>query len=414
MDSRVADVQLFQAYLQPRLLGGILALLIPLLIPGLLSAAPQPSGATELDGKVVVGYQGWFGCPGDAGVSGMMHWEGANGSTVEMLPDLSELPKSDQCVLPGANSSPAAAVYSGANPDVIDMHFRWMQQYGIATAALQRFVSVLRAKPRIDFFDHELHEIAASAEKHGRAFFVEYDLSGSSPANTDLIEADWARLVQSGLTASPAYQRVRGRPLVGLWGLGFAGRPWTPETASILIDRMRGQGRSFSVMAGVPAGWRTSRGDGAPDPAWLTLWPKVDVLSPWTVGRFTDDASAARFAQTVMAPDAEWARKAGVIYLPTAFPGFSWSNLHGSTPRNQIPRRCGTFLRTQFNDIQAIGLRTVFVAMFDEVDEGTAIYKTLPHRPEGDFLALDADGCELPSDYYLRVVQEESARLRQH
>ena len=404
-------MQLLKTYLQSRLLGALLTFSITLMISGLLSAAPQPSDAAELDGKVVVGYQGWFGCPGDAGVSGMMHWEGADGPTVEMLPDLSELSKSDQCVV---NSAPGVAVYSGANPDVIDMHFRWMQQYGIATAAVQRFVSVLRAQPRRDYFDHELREIAASAEKHGRAFFVEYDLSGSSPADTDMIAADWARLVQSGLTASPAYQRVRGRPLVGVWGLGFTGRPWTPQTAASLIDRMHGQGRSASVMAGVPAGWRTSDGDGAPDPAWLTLWPKVDVLSPWTVGRFADDASAARFAQTVMAPDAEWARKAGVIYLPTAFPGFSWSNLHhGSTPRNQIPRRCGTFLRTQFNDIQAIGLHTVFVAMFDEVDEGTAIYKTLSHRPEGDFLALDADGCDLPSDYYLRVVQEESARLHQ-
>jgi hypothetical protein len=408
-------VQPSKVHLQSRLFLVVLAFLIALLIPELLSAAPQPSGATELEGKVVVGYQGWFGCPGDAGISGMMHWQGANGPTVEMLPDLSELPKSDQCILPGARGAPGAAVYSGANPDVIDMHFRWMQQYGIATAAVQRFVSVLRAKPRLDYFDHELREIAASAQKHGRAFFVEYDRSGTSASDSAMVSADWAHLVQSGLTASKAYQRVHGRPLVGLWGLGFAGRPWTPETASTLIDRMRGQKRSVSVMAGVPSSWRTNRGDASADPAWLSLWPKVDVLSPWTVGRFSDEASAARFAHDVMTPDAEWARRAGVIYLPTAFPGFSWSNLHqGSSPRNQIPRRCGAFLRAQLNDIQAIGLRTLFVAMFDEVDEGTAIYKTLPHRPEGDFLALDADGCHLSSDYYLRIVQDESARLHQH
>jgi hypothetical protein len=333
-----------------------------------------------------------------------------------MLPDLSELPKSDQCSLPG---SKGAAVYSGSNPHVIDMHFRWMHQYGISTAAVQRFVSVLRNPARLDYFNHELSEIAASAARHGQAFFVEYDLSGSAPADTDMIAADWARLVQSGLTASPAYQRVRGRPLVGLWGLGFAGRAWTPQTAATLIERMRGQGRSLAVMAGVPGDWRTN-GGGA-DPAWLTVWPTLDVLSPWTVGRFGDDASATRFAQAVMAPDAEWARKAGVIYLPTAFPGFSWSNLqrnayhNGATnPRNAIPRRCGAFLRTQFSNIQALGLRTVFVAMFDEVDEGTAIYKTLPHRPEGDFLALDADGCNLPSDYYLQMIRAEAARLRDH
>ncbi len=395
-----------------RVAGRIVVLIAALLDRGGLHAAPVPPDAAELAGKVVAGYQGWFGCPGDAGVAGMMHWRDAKGATVEMLPDLTELPRSDRCAMPGSNGAPGPSVYSGANPAVIDLHFRWMQQYGIATAAVQRFVSVLRTDTRRDYFDRELRAIAASAENHGRGFFVEYDLSGSSPADTDLVAADWARLVQSGLTASPAYQRLRGRPLVGLWGLGFAGRPWTPDAAAVLLDRMRAPAPGASIMAGVPASWRTGRGDAAADPAWLALWPKVDLLSPWTVGRFADDASATKFAHDTMALDAEWARSAGVIYLPTVFPGFSWSNLHhGSSVRNQIPRRCGKFLRTQFANLQALGLPTVFVAMFDEVDEGTAIYKTLPHRPEGDFLALDADGCDLPSDYYLRVVHDEARRL---
>ena len=111
----------------------------------------------------------------------------------------------------------------GANPAVVDLHFRWMQQYGISTAAVQRFAIALRSPAGLDFFNRELREIAADAEKHGRAFFVEYDLSGSSPTDTDMIVADWSRLVQSGLTAYPAYQRVRGRPLIGLWGIGLCG-----------------------------------------------------------------------------------------------------------------------------------------------------------------------------------------------
>ena len=131
------------------------------------------------------------------------------------------------------------------------------------------------------------------------------------------------------------------------------------------------------------------------------------------MGRFKDDAGATTFARETMAPDAAWASTAGVTYLPTAFPGFSWSNLHhGASPRNEIPRQCGAFLQTQLENIRSIGVRTIFIAMFDEVDEGTAIYKTLPHRSAGDFLALDADGCDLPSDWYLRVVHEEAARLK--
>ena len=54
--------------------------------------------------------------------------------------------------------------------------------------------------------------------------------------------------------------------------------------------------------------------------------------------------------------------------------------------------------------------------MFDEVDEGTAIYKLAPTRAQipaqGTFLALDADGESLPADWYLRVTGEIGRMLR--
>ena len=40
-----------------------------------------------------------------------------------------------------------------------------------------------------------------------------------------------------------------------------------------------------------------------------------------------------------------------------------------------IPRRKGEFYWRQFAIFKELGIRTVFVGMFDEVDEGTAIYK---------------------------------------
>jgi hypothetical protein len=57
-----------------------------------------------------------------------------------------------------------------------------------------------------------------------------------------------------------------------------------------------------------------------------------------------------------------------------------------------------------------------FAAMFDEVDEGTALFKTvadrsdLPAQPA--FLALDADGCHLPSDWYLRLTGAATAVVK--
>ena len=48
--------------------------------------------------------------------------------------------------------------------------------------------------------------------------------------------------------------------------------------------------------------------------------------------------------------------------------------------------------------------------MFDEVNEGTAIFKAAWHRKDapdqGYWLTLDADGQELPSDWYLRLAGE--------
>ena len=55
-------------------------------------------------------------------------------------------------------------------------------------------------------------------------------------------------------------------------------------------------------------------------------------------------------------------------------------------------------------------------AMFDEVDEGTAMFKLAPtaaHLPTGaSFVPLDADGHALPSDFYLRVGGAATALLR--
>ncbi len=55
------------------------------------------------------------------------------------------------------------------------------------------------------------------------------------------------------------------------------------------------------------------------------------------------------------------------------------------------------------------------MAQFDEADEGTAIFKataTASQLPaEGNWLALDADGQSLPSDWYLRLAGEAQKML---
>ena len=65
--------------------------------------------------------------------------------------------------------------------------------------------------------------------------------------------------------------------------------------------------------------------------------------------------------------------------MPVIFPGFSWYNLRQNgqgSPKNQIPRMKGEFLWRQCYNAKAAGAEMLKIAMFDEVNEATAMFKT--------------------------------------
>jgi hypothetical protein len=95
--------------------------------------------------------------------------------------------------------------------------------------------------------------------------------------------------------------------------------------------------------------------------------------------------------------------------MPVVFPGFSWRNLKGTD--NGIPRRDGAFLWSQFAAAQRAGARCVFVAMFDEVDEGTQIFKVNGTPPKGEGFTYLSYGA-LPSDHYLWLTGEATRLFR--
>mgnify|MGYP003353822488 FL=1 len=86
------------------------------------------------------------------------------------------------------------------------------------------------------------------------------------------------------------------------------------------------------------------------------------------------------------------------------------------SPSNGIPRKCGAFFWQQSVNALFSGAKTMFVAMFDEVDEGTAMMKMVSRAedlPAGsNLLALDVDGCSLESDFYLRMTGALNNTLR--
>jgi len=79
-------------------------------------------------------------------------------------------------------------------------------------------------------------------------------------------------------------------------------------------------------------------------------------------------------------------------------------------PFDQIPRLQGEFLWFQFVAAKTAGATMIYVAMFDEVDEGTAIFKCTNELPIGPTRFLDFEG--LPGDHYLWLTGQGANLLR--
>jgi hypothetical protein len=168
-------------------------------------------------------------------------------------------------------------------------------------------------------------------------------------------------------------------------------------------------------MGGLPTYWRTLNNDTQTNAAWAAVFRSFDIISPWSVGRYGDNNGADNFRTSLIVPDLAAATSAGREYMPVIFPGFSWTNLN-SGPYNQIPRNGGSFYWRQAYNAILSGCTMIYGAMFDEVDEGTAMFKLAPTRAElpavGNFVPLNIDGFNLPSDWYLRLANEASKMLR--
>lgn len=391
--------------------------------------APPPADvvdANTLDRKIVFGYQGWFACPGDGSpVGGWVHWfrDGVPDeahATIDCWPDVRELDSDElfptNMTLPDGRP---AVVYSAHVRKTVVRHFRWMKENGIDGVLLQRFSSELSDPRFFELRNRVLDNVRAGAEAHGRVFAVMYDISGQVESTLlETLKKDWAFLVdQKNVTGSDRYLRHEGKPLVAIWGLGYADRPGTPAMALELIDWFKNSAPEryrATVLGGVPGDWRTLSGDSKTDPDWARVYRSWDILSPWTVGRYVDENGADDYARRYIQPDMTETAAQGIEYMPVVFPGFSWANLMGG-PLNQIPRLAGRFWWRQVYNASASDVRMIFGAMFDEVDEGTAIYKIAPAKSEipaqGQFLSLDADGRNLPSDWYLRLAGEATRRF---
>src|SRR6202162_5684309 len=88
---------------------------------------------STLTGKLIMGYQGWFNCPGDGTTVGWWHWFTGIDPTVDNLPNAADYPVAEQCVttMLDAGGNPVN-LFSDANPATVETQSAWMQQYGLA------------------------------------------------------------------------------------------------------------------------------------------------------------------------------------------------------------------------------------------------------------------------------------------
>jgi hypothetical protein len=390
------------------------------------------SSQNQLDYKMMMGYQGWFLAPGDGSATNnpWNHWfrggttatPDAVNLTVDMWPDMSEYTDKFNTNMTYANGS-NAQLFSSYSLSTTRKHFEWMSNYNVYGIYLQRFLSAVDVQSSGSFGakNKVLENVMTSATEYNRKFAVMYDVSGVTDATMYAnIVADWEYLVDTyDILNKPEYVKQNGKPVVAIWGIGFKDRGLTTATSQAIIDYFKTNAapkyRAY-VMGGVPEGWRTRSGASETGVGWTAVYNSLDMISPWSVGRYSNNSGADSFKTNNIVPDLAACNTNNKDYMPVIWPGFSWRNLKNET-LNVTPRNGGQFYwRQAYNAVQA-GVKFIYVAMFDEVDEGTAMFKItditakLPIQANDRLVSLDIDGVNLPSDWYLKLADQTQKML---
>jgi len=375
-----------------------------------LLAAPAASAASpagDVVGKITVGYQGWFACAGDgAPINGWWHWAqnwaqtpSPSNNVIKAWPDMREYTHTYQTAYSNLGNGQPATLFSSYDQQTVDTHFLWMQQNGCDTAALQRFNPNSSEGPTRDAM---ATKVRSSAETHGRKFYIMYDVTGWTNMQSE-IKADWTNKM-AALTASSAYARQSGQPVVGIWGFGFndANHPWDAPTCLDVVTWFKNQG--CYVMGGVPREWRT--GTGGSRAGYSGVYHAFNMLSPWMVGAIGTAADSDNAYTTYTVPDLADCTANNVDYQPCVLPG----DVSG---RQRVH---GDFMWRQFYNMARAGTQSIYISMFDEFGEGNQIAKTAENQsmsPTGSgLLALDEDGTACSSDYYLRLTADGGRMLK--
>ncbi|WUC55025.1 xylosidase [Streptomyces sp. NBC_00554] len=365
------------------------------------------SAPGDVVGKITVGYQGWFACKGDgAPINAWWHWAPNSAQTpspsnngIKAWPDVRDITKTYPTAFGNLGNGRTASLFSSYDQQTVDAHFLWMQQYGIDTAALQRFNPNGSEGPTRDAM---AQKVRGAAEAYGRKFYVMYDVSGWTAMQSE-IKTDWTNKM-SAHTQSSAYALQNGKPVVCIWGFGFNDdkHAFSADACLDVINWFKGQG--CYVIGGVPTWWRTGTGDsrsGCSD-----VYHALNMISPWMVGRIGNASDADNFYTQATVPDLADCAAHGIDYQPCVLPG--------DVAERQ--RAHGDFMWRQVYNMVRAGVQGIYISMYDEYNEGNQIAKTAESQAwvptDSGLLALDEDGTACSSDYYLRLTGDGGRMLK--
>jgi hypothetical protein len=289
-----------------------------------------------------------------------------------------------------------------------------MKSYGIDGAFMQRFITEIKNPGGKAHFNRVLAHAMKSSQKYHRAISIMYDLSGMLSGNENILLDDMDALEKEyGFKSRekvPGYLYHNGKPLIAVWGVGFNDRrKYGLDESDKIIEGLRKRG--YSILIGVPAYWREQGKDALSDNRLHDILRKCDIILPWFVGRY-DEESYESFKSGIK-KDMEWCLENGIDYAPVCYPGFSWRNMRGNDSF-YVDRNAGAFLWKQFYTAIEYGAEMLYVAMFDEMDEGTAIFKCANRSSVPNNRHTKFDGIEdhLPTDFYLWLTGEAGKMLR--
>lgn len=358
---------------------------------------PSPPG--DVVGKVIVGYQGWFAAIGDGSpIDRYWHWShtweqkpSLTNNAIKSWPDVRDYTSTFPTDYANLGNGQPAKLFSSFTDQTIDMQFKWMKDYGIDGAALQRFnPSGLEGPVR----DAMAAKTKIAAEAHSVKFYIMYDVSGWTNMQTEL-KTDWTNKM-SALTSSPMYAKQNGKPVVCIWGFGFNDSNHAFSAAQCTDVIKWFQSKGCYVIGGVPTNWLKQESDSRP--SFLSAYKQFDMLSPWMVGRIGNANQSDGFYANTNKADQAYCNANGIDYQPCVLPG----------DLQERQRAHGDFMWRQFYNFTRLGAQGIYISMYDEYNEGNQIAKTAESQafvPAGSgIFALDEDGTPCSSDYYLRLT----------